>query len=86
MKKNNYERIEEIIAKLAGGKLEALAKTICVDTDELRQILFQREEEVREETLKEITSIVEKWMETSNPAHAQDLFDKLSNPNPHAQH
>jgi hypothetical protein len=37
----------------------------------------QLEQAVREEMMREIIAIVEKWMETSNPAHAEDLFDKL---------
>ena len=42
----------------------------------LTSLVQQAEREERER----ITKIVETWLKTSNPAHAQELFDSLSNP------
>ena len=41
----------------------------------------QKREEVVEAERERIVNIVEKWMETSNPAYAQDLFEALTHPN-----
>lgn len=45
--------------------------------DWIRQALTSSYEQGVRDEKENITKIVEQWMETSNPAHEQDLFDSL---------
>lgn len=78
MTTTNVDRLVEERLDLA--KLtDAYERNGLMGVQELaRSALSQARQEGREEEREKITGIVEEWMKTSNPAHAQDLFDALT--------
>ena len=47
--------------------------------DSIVVLVADAEARGRKEEREKITGIVEEWLKTSNPAHAQDLFTALTN-------
>ena len=71
------EKKKEFREKWEGANLQNEAITTRV-MEEMLETITSTATAVRGATIEEIQNIVQKWIESSNPAHAQELFDTLS--------